>query len=149
MVVDDRCTVVDANAPALSLFGCDAVGSNLIRSYMSEAARYAIVNWPDVARAGLGKLRERLSQVPYDAELVELVRLAEATISELPPSTAPQHDEQIVCPEFRAGDPVIRTIGIAARFDSVLDVTLDELRIELLHPADDLAEQFFRGASSN
>jgi hypothetical protein len=40
-------------------------------------------------------------------------------------------------------------IGIAARFDSVLDVTLDELRIELLYPADDLADQFFRGASSN
>jgi len=149
MVVDGRYTVVDANAPALSLFGSDVIGSNLIRNYMSEAARHAIVNWPEVARAGLGKLRERLSQAPYDAELVELAGLAEATIAELPPSTTPQHGELTVCPEFRAGQRVIRTIGIAARFDSVLDVTLDELRIELLYPADDFAEQFFRGASSS
>ena len=35
-------------------------------------------------------------------------------------------------------------IGMAARFDSVLDVTLQELRIELLYPADEVAEEFFR-----
>lgn len=39
---------------------------------------------------------------------------------------------------------MIRTIGMAARFDAVLEVTLDELRIELLYPADDVAEEFFR-----
>jgi hypothetical protein len=39
---------------------------------------------------------------------------------------------------------VIRTIGMAARFDAVLEVTLDELRIELLYPADEVAEEFFR-----
>jgi hypothetical protein len=33
---------------------------------------------------------------------------------------------------------------MAARFDSVLEVTLTELRIELLYPADEIAEQFFR-----
>jgi hypothetical protein len=32
---------------------------------------------------------------------------------------------------------------MAARFDSVLEVTLDELRIELLYPADEDAKEFF------
>lgn len=53
-------------------------------------------------------------------------------------------DELIVCPEFIAGDRVIRTIGMTARFDAVLEVTLDELRIELLYPADKVAQEFFR-----
>ena len=39
---------------------------------------------------------------------------------------------------------MIRTIGMVARFDAVLEVTLDELRIQLLDPADDVAEEFFR-----
>jgi hypothetical protein len=41
-----------------------------------------------------------------------------------------------------AGDRLIRTLGMAARFDSVLEVTLDELRIELLYPADEDAKEF-------
>jgi hypothetical protein len=39
---------------------------------------------------------------------------------------------------------VIRTIGKAAHFDAVLEVTLDELRIELLYPADEVAKGFSR-----
>jgi hypothetical protein len=38
-----------------------------------------------------------------------------------------------------AGDRLIRTLGMAARFDSVLEVTLDEL----LYPADEDAKEFF------
>jgi MmyB-like transcription regulator ligand binding domain len=121
MVVDGRYNVIDANAAALALFGQALVGSNLIRRYTDEAARAAIVNWPDVARAGLARIRERACQAPDDHEL-----------------------GAIVCPEFIAGDRVIRTIGMAARFDAVLEVTLDELRIELLYPGDEVAEEFFR-----
>ena len=38
-----------------------------------------------------------------------------------------------------AGDRLIRTLGMAARFGSVLEVTLDEL----LYPADEDAKEFF------
>ena len=134
--------MIDANAAAVALFGPALVGSNLIRRYTDEAAQAAIVNWPDVARAGLARIRERVRQVPDD-ELGALVAIAEAAVAELPPGEAPK-DELIVCPEFIAGDRVIRTIGMAARFDAVLEVTLDELRIELLYPADHVAEEFFR-----
>jgi hypothetical protein len=35
-----------------------------------------------------------------------------------------------VCPHFRASDRIIRTISLVARFDTAVEVTLDELRIE-------------------
>ena len=143
MVVDGRYSVIDANAAAVALFGPALVGSNLIRRYTDEAARAAIVNWPDVARAGLARIRQRARQDPDDEELGALVAIAEAAVADLPPGEAPK-DELIVCPEFIGGDRVIRTIGMAARFDAVLEVTLDELRIELLYPADHVAEEFFR-----
>ena len=145
MVVDGHYNVIDANAAAVALVGSGVGGSNLIRSYADAGALELIVNWPEVARAALTKLHERLSQAPHDAELHELVALVEEMVAGLPPGGGPQYEQLIACPESRAGDRVIRTIGIAARFDSALDVTLDELRIELLYPADDAAERFFRG----
>ena len=39
----------------------------------------------------------------------------------------------------RARDEVVRTIGMAARLDQAAEVTLDELRIELLYPYDERA----------
>jgi hypothetical protein len=38
---------------------------------------------------------------------------------------------------------VIRTMAMVARFDQVADVTLDELRIELMYTADETAERLF------
>jgi len=50
----------------------------------------------------------------------------------------------MVCPWFRIGGTVVRTIAMTARFDHTAEVTLDELRIELMYPLDDDAERFFR-----
>ena len=49
-----------------------------------------------------------------------------------------------VCPWFRFGGQVVRTIAMIARFDHTADVTLDELRVELMYPLDEDAERFFR-----
>lgn len=39
---------------------------------------------------------------------------------------------------------MVSTIAMVARFDPVAEVTLDELRIELMYPLDSAAERFFR-----
>ena len=102
-----------------------------------------MVNWSEVAWAGLGRLRQQLQRTPFDEELRALVALAETAVAELPGPAAPG-PELVVCPWFRVGDNVIRTIGMVARFDAAADVTLDELRIELTYPQDAAAERFFR-----
>jgi hypothetical protein len=50
----------------------------------------------------------------------------------------------VVCPHFRIGDQVIKTVAMVARFGTAREVTLDELRVELVFPRDDEAEAFFR-----
>jgi hypothetical protein len=35
--------------------------------------------------------------------------------------------------------------GLTARFDHAADVTLDELRAELIYPLDEQADHYFRG----
>jgi transcriptional regulator with XRE-family HTH domain len=144
MVVDNHWTVLLANAACTRLYGSDIVGANLIRRFLTDpAARQAVVNWADVARASLHRLQHQLDRAPSDETLAELIRQTDATLAGLAPPSEPS-PEPVMCPWFRVGDQVIRTIGVAARFDPVAEVTLDELRIELIYPLDDIADRFFR-----
>ncbi len=102
------------------------------------------MNWPEIAWTALDRLRRQLEGAPFDGELRRLVALAEAAVVGLPRPLGAEHG-LVACPWFRVGDTVIRTIAIAARFDTAIDVTLDELRIELIYPQDATAERFFRG----
>jgi len=148
MVVDAHWTVLMANPACARLYGPDVVGANMVRRFLTDpAARHAVVNWTEVAWAGLDRLRHQVDRAPFDEALADLLRQAEAALAgSAPPDQPPPN--LVLCPWFRHGDQVIKTIGIAARFDPATEVTLDELRIELVYPLDDTAERFFRTGAS-
>jgi hypothetical protein len=76
--------------------------------------------------------------------LAELVAAAEETLSAVPrPTTSP---DALVCPWFRVGESVVRTMSMVVRFEPAVDITLDELRVELMYPMDDDADRYFRDA---
>lgn len=50
----------------------------------------------------------------------------------------------MVCPRFRIGGRVIRTISAVLRFDTAVEVTTSELRVELMFPANGESDAFFR-----
>jgi hypothetical protein len=50
----------------------------------------------------------------------------------------------VVCPRFRIGGRVVRTISTVMRFDAAIEVTASELRVELMFPADAPSDAFFR-----
>jgi hypothetical protein len=56
-----------------------------------------VVNWPDVAWAGLGRLRQQADRAPLDDELRDLVTLAETAVTGLPRPATPGPD-LVVCP---------------------------------------------------
>jgi transcriptional regulator with XRE-family HTH domain len=144
MVLDAHWTVLFANTAAERLFGGELVATNMVRRFVTDPTLpEMIVNWPEVAWASLDRLRHQLDRTPFDDELRELVALADSAVSGLDRPAAPSPDP-VVCPWFRFGDEVIKTIGVAARFDSTAEVTLDELRIELTYPLDQTADRFFR-----
>jgi transcriptional regulator with XRE-family HTH domain len=144
MVIDRHWNVILANRACSVLFGPQVVGSNFVRdSLANPAAAQAIVNWPEVAWAGLDRLRHHLDRTPFDQELRHLVTLAEnALVGVARPATA--EPRLAVCPWFRIDDQIVRTIAMVARFDPIAEVTLDELRVELMYPLDQAAERFFR-----
>ncbi len=142
MVLDAHWNVIIANHDCTKLYGGDVVGANIVRRFLDPAATQAILNWPEVAWAGLDRLRHQLDRAPFDEQLRELVTLSETAVSGLP-RPHPHPPEFVVCPWFRIGDQVVKTIGMAARFEPTTEVTLDELRIELTYPQDRDADRFF------
>jgi transcriptional regulator with XRE-family HTH domain len=148
LVLDGHWTVTAANRACRSLFGPAVVGSNFVRdSLTNPAAAAGIVNWPEVAWAGLDRLRAHQRRAPFDPQLQQLLALAEAALAEVP-RPQPAEPGLLVCPWFRIGDQIIRTIAMVARFDHPTEITLDELRVELMYPMDEVAERFFRSTST-
>jgi transcriptional regulator with XRE-family HTH domain len=143
MVFDRHWSVVAANRACHAMFGPALVGSNFVRDTLTNpAAAHGIVNWPEVAFAGLERLRRQLHRTPFDEELSELVKLAESALASITPPAAAA--ELLVCPWFRIDGQIVRTIAMVAQFDHPAEVSLDELRVELLYPMDDAADRFFR-----
>lgn len=140
-VVDRRWNIVRANAAA-ELFLSATEERNAVRLTYAGAWRDLIDNWDDVAWVGLARLQAEAARFPDDEVLAALVDLATEAVGDLPRSVA-SASEPVLCPHFRVGDDLVRTVSVVAQFGSPMDVTLDELRIELVYPADEDARRFF------
>jgi hypothetical protein len=49
-----------------------------------------------------------------------------------------------VCPALELGGQVVRALSTVMRFDTAIEVTTSQLRIELMLPADEAAEAYIR-----
>ncbi|MFE9578094.1 helix-turn-helix domain-containing protein [Nocardia sp. NPDC006044] len=145
LVLDPYSEVVAANRASERLLGPNLLGDNLIeRLVVDRAARDLILNWPEIACALLTRLRVQLDRAPLDSRLRALLDRTAPAVADLP---LPEHTgahHPLPCPAFRLGGNVIHTIQLSTRFDTASDLALDEMRVELFHPLDPTAEQFFR-----
>jgi len=139
--LDGHWNIVRANAAA-GRFLADAGERNVVRLTYAGAWRERIDNWDDIAWAGVRRLQAEAARYPQDTELAELVDLAADAARSAPRGPA-DSSARVLCPHFRVGDQLVRTISVVAGFGSPLDVTLDELRLELIFPMDEPARRFF------
>jgi len=143
MVLDGHWNVILANRACTALFGFDLVGVNFVRDALAHPGTAGMIaNWAEVAWAGLGRLRGHLDRSPLDEEMQKLVAEAEDALRGVPRPSAERG--VMVCPTFHIGGELVRTIAMVARFDQAAEITLDELRVELMYPFDDAADRFFR-----
>src|SRR5262249_34863200 len=98
MVLDRRFTVLLANRACATLFGSGVTGSNFVPDAPpAPATAQTIVNWPEVAWAGLDRLRESAKRTPFDPGLQALIGRAEAALAGVP-RPQPTEGGLIVCP---------------------------------------------------
>jgi transcriptional regulator with XRE-family HTH domain len=111
--------------------------------------RDIVENWQDVVWAGIASLRREVVRAS-DPSLAALLRRAERHATSIPepdPDTRPELP--VVCPRLNIGGQRVRTISTVMRFDTAVEVTVSELRVELMFPADDESEAFFRGLAAS
>jgi hypothetical protein len=122
-------------------------GMNLIEVAIEPGPwRDLVENWPDVARHCAVSLRHALRTSNPDPRMSEFLKRAEATISDAHMHDRDNDAERIVYPRFRAGSQSLETVAVVAQFGIAHDVTMEELRVHLLFPADPETDRYFRGA---
>lgn len=92
-------------------------------------------------------LHSELVRGPDDPELAGLLDVALEAVRDVPRPVLPG-GERVLCPHFDIGGRIVRTMTVVAQFGAAQDITLDELRIELIYPADPEAADFFAELAS-
>jgi len=148
-VVNRSWELVDANSAGRLFFPQSGDAPvNLLDSFFEPGPfRDLIDNFPTVARNVLHRLRSEAANVGPDDRLHELVERAESVVKDLPSVHEEIGSDLVLCPRLKIGDQLIKTIVVVARFGTAREVTLDELRVELVFPGDAIAEAFFRGVA--
>jgi transcriptional regulator with XRE-family HTH domain len=145
-VVRQPFTFLQANAGAEALFpGLTGLSpEQLIDLWFGPGPfRDQVINWAEVAQAALAALRDTAADTDDD-EAPGLLRRAEARARDYLARPGPDTGSSpVICPVFTFDGQIVRTISTVMRFDTAIEVTTSQLRIELMFPADDDAEAWF------
>lgn len=135
--------VIDVNAAGRRLFpGAIDENLNAVEAFLAPGGmRDRIENFPEVAGMYLRRLQAEVAEASDERSLRLLARAREL-LGGIEFATA-GGDGLVICPRLRFGDEVISTVTMVARFGATREVTLDELRVELIYPADDASRDFF------
>lgn len=151
-VFDRYWDVVKANASADRLFAglMPERPFNAIEMFLGPGPfRQVVENWPDVAWVTLNRLRRDVTLAGNDERLHALLARAETLMADVEPTGVVDGSAPAVMPRLRIGGSLVQTISTIASFNAARDVTLDELHVELIYPADSAAEAFFRAEAGS
>ena len=140
--------LIDANAAGHRLFPQINDGPiNTVDAFLGPGPiRDMIDNFASVGWTFLRRMRREVADSGPDERLQEILERAEAHMKDVPSDVESPGSELVVCPTLRIGDQLIKTVSMVARFGTAREVTLDELRVELVFPRDEVAEAFFRNS---
>ncbi|MCR9137480.1 MAG: helix-turn-helix transcriptional regulator [Alphaproteobacteria bacterium] len=139
--VDRLWTIVRMNEPAEKLFGLLGVspGASLLELITSDAMPAVIENWPEVAHHSAQRLRTESAAQGGVEKLDEAASILAAV-----PGGGDDVRGPIIPTIYRAGDLRLSLFSTVAQFGTPVDLTLDDLKIELFFPADSITEQTLR-----
>jgi len=123
-------------------------GGNLLRlSFHPRGLRRHLVNWDEAAAALLGRLERETAERPADTVLAELLDEIRAYpgVAELPDRPEMPTGADLLVPlHLDLDDGNLRLFTTIATIGAPYDITLEELRLETLLPADAESEATLR-----
>lgn len=158
-VVDRRWDLVMTNQPAMMLTAmlvdpslAATFGGNVARlSLHPDGIRQHLVNWEEFAAELLHRLEREIEHRPGDDALADLMDEVRAfpDVASLPRrAEAPTGTELLVPVHVRTPERELRLFTTIATIGAPYDITLEELRLETLLPADRATEDSLREMAS-
>jgi len=115
-----------------------------IDTYYGNFGPSSIENWSEVAWAQVARRMQRANQLA-DSTLLALVDRATAHLRDVPkPALSDESPAPVVCTRFRIDGQCIETFSTVVRFEMSHDITVNELRIEMIFPVTADGAEFFR-----
>jgi len=149
IAIDRWWDIQQMNDTAHALFSALGAGPNMIDFLIFLGDLDIVENWEETAFLSLQRLRSEITHLGGDGRLSEYARrlaahprLKAADLSFL------DLDQAVIPTVFRLGDRRLSVFSTIALFGSVQDVAASEIRIELMYPADDATDAFFRSLST-
>lgn len=140
LLCDRRWNVREANATAQALLSAlhDGAGEmNVIRMLsISPRAPEIIINLGEVLEEMAGRIRLEAMEAGLDPELAALVGLLDAAMARHPPPRAAAGRRPLAPLAMRSPAGPLKFLSAVAQFGTSEDVTVRDLRLELLFPAD-------------
>jgi len=154
-VVDRAWNIVLANPAAAALTArlidpatAPVFGGNLLRlSLHPDGLRRSLLNWKAAAAALLSRLEREVEERPMDDELADLLEevLCYPGIADLPGRPpVPDADDLLIPLHIRRDGLDLRLFTTIATIGAPYDITVEELRLETLFPADSESEATLR-----
>ncbi len=106
-----------------------------------------IVNWDEVAASLIDRVHREAAAYPDDPVMQELAAemLSYPGMTERLEAADPDSSPHLVVPvHVRKGDFEVRTFSTITTVGAPLDITVQELMVELLFPADEQSDLVFR-----
>lgn len=107
-----------------------------------------IDNWEEIAWSWLDHQQAQLATL-NNPRLEALAARAKAHFKGRQRPDNKATESAILMPRFRVGDQIISTFATMMRFENVTEVTLSEVRVELIFPADEMSRVFFENLYQN
>jgi len=147
LVVDRWWTVLDANESARTLLGALHHGDgemNVVRMLTENPGiGAAIENLAEVRAEMLGRIRLEALQAGADARAAAQVRALEAALAATPAPKPAAPRSPLVPLVLRSPAGTLRFFSAIAHFGTSEDITVHDLRLELMFPADDATRRAF------
>ncbi len=151
-VLDRWWNMTEANEPATQLFlaGRSLKWSplNILDWLTQPYVRELIVNWEEALWSGVHRLRREVQESGDDSRLTELLGRAMQLVKDVPMPSPEYWGLPVLCTRLRIPKVCGRyrelsVVSTVARFGTTREITCDELRVELIFPADDETRSFF------
>lgn len=141
IAVDRYWTILQLNGPAAHLFGLMGAreGTCIIDIMLDPMVQSMIENWPEVAHHMANRLRVESAACGGDERLDRAID----ALSDMPHPVHLPH-APVIPTVYRAGDLRLSLFSTIAQFGTPEDLALDDLKIELFFPSDDVTSEALR-----